>query len=261
MKRGFGEGSRSGRVAALCSIVFLVAMAATASAASVDECPVRNARVAYVSNDARWTSNLPVTSRTGATVRLTDCSGMGFLTADLVAGGSAIAEDFPGFLCSSAGVTVGVAELPVLAGCATFATEAIYRDASGARNVVTIPELAAPLAEHDTVTFAGIQSEAPRSTFLAIIPAPGGIGTRVSVTVYDHENEVVATETIAVDAFVFYDVPPVRVGNVEVRNVGPGAGVGDDLGTSVDVIAFGGFRESGGPRVIEPSFTRAASAP
>ncbi|MGZ5445285.1 MAG: hypothetical protein ACXW5J_26770, partial [Thermoanaerobaculia bacterium] len=247
MNRGFTRSVCGGALlmAVLCLFVSPPAAAQT--------CEPRTAAVLYVDNDA-WRPDLGVTSPTGATVRLTDCAGLSFMTAELAPDGAALLEDFAGLLCSSNQKTVGIAHLEVREGCAEYFTEAIYADALGNFNVVYIPELTSPLGENeDSYLFTAIRSAEPRSTFVVLV-AEGGL-TRARVDVSDESGQPVAGDVVSIGAsgWAWYEVPtPVEIGSLLIRNLGPGVGIGSPAPTKLYAVAFSGYRGGGSPKEVLP---------
>ena len=240
MKRGFAGGVSSRALA-----VVMLVLCSSFAFASPAECPQRSARLMIVDN-ADWTSGAIASSDAGATIRVSDCGGFAQFTRTLPADGYAAVDNLAANLCSP-GAVVRVVELPVLSGCATLATEAVYRDALGNFNVVTIPELGAPLSENSApATFKTVRSTAPRSTFIAFV---SNSSTRALVEVYDETGALVFEDMPSIEGFLFYELPAaVTIGRVTVTNIGPG--VGPLPPSELYAVAFSGFREGGSPRVI-----------
>ena len=206
-------------------------------------CPARTAHVLTVDAPG-WNPSLVITTATGGTAKLTPCN-LPFSTATLPADGAFAVDDWNSLLTCGSSAAVRVVDIPVQEGsCLTYSTEAVYRDGDA---VVEIPELHAPLAAGNSIRFAGIRTDAPRSTFIALVARDGGL-TRAAVTLFDGEAAKLKREVVYVDGFTWYEVPAgVSVGSVDVENIGSGL----DDGAGLYAVAFAGYRDGGSPRVIQ----------
>lgn len=249
MKRGF-FGSISGRVSTLVAVLCSIFILAGTVEAQTSACPARKVKVLWVANE-NWRSNLIVESPSGGKLPIADCT-TSLATARLIAGGTIVVNDFDSLRCGSTLADVaGVAELELDEGvCASYTTEGVYRDALGNLSIVTIPELDAAIAVHETVQFRTLVNDGERSTFLAIFLSGGGSTTLHIKTFEGSTGAQTGHETVVVGAgFNFYELAsPILMGTIVVEN--RGSQVGPETGGSVDVVAFTGYRAGGGPRVV-----------
>jgi hypothetical protein len=261
MKRGFiGAGKSILLLVAFCHAVPAVAEDAT-----------RYASMLVVDNEA-WRTDLAIAAGDGeATLRVSDCVGLGALTTvRLPVAGGKLVPRITDYQCSD--TRIGVVKLPIVSGTPRLWTEATYRDAIGNRNVVMIPQLPAALPpSRSTIdpafsftaeyVFDGIENNSilGKSTFLALTP-DGDDRTVVEVTVYAYSDPTkpLATDTFPIDGFTFYELPtPIDFGRIVIKNVTLGAENRTPPG--LFAAAFVGYRAGGSPRVELPQ-TRIAIA-
>jgi hypothetical protein len=238
---------------ALCSLLFCAAAAAAEiRVVAIDQVDSHGNHV--------WSTGVGITSPDDATsMRASDCTGsISAYNVTLGAGGAAFIPDIYGNLCSPlaamSGTRLAVIKLPLTSGTPHVWSESLYHDSLGNVNVVAIPALDAPLAEGsaDTLVFDGIQSDELKHTYFAVITdSAGGTSTRAELAVFDGANTPIATETVTVDRWRFFAMgTSVRIGRVELRNIGPGLGFGGSP-TSIYAVAFVAY-PTGSPRVVLP---------
>ncbi|HWW60406.1 MAG TPA: hypothetical protein VN181_03470 [Thermoanaerobaculia bacterium] len=240
----------------------MLCLAFGAIAANAEEIPVN---VVAIENE-NWRSNLAIVAANDAvSMRVSDCGQFSQYTVNLPAGGSHLSEDFTRSLCS--GTKLGIVSLRVLSGHPSVWTEASFRDARGVRNAVDIPALGEPLPASTLsgsyqYVFRRIENEPPlgKSTWFAFFTSGGSNHALVTIDVYDGRGVHVATESIAVDGFSFYELATsIKIGRVEVRqNAGS---TGPITPTRLFAICFVNYREGGGPRVELPDLETRVALP
>jgi hypothetical protein len=218
-------------------------------------------------NGPNWPGlTLQITAAEPSTVAASNCN-LAFATYDLPENGAVSIEEFTragGNVCGALaeladGTQIGVVQLPVTAGRASFATEAIFRDARGVLNVVDVPSLPQPLSENAWYTFSRIENDsAGKTTYIAVIAdqasAPA-TAARVTLSIRDDLNQEVDVERFDVDGFALYALKKkIRIGSIRMtttpRLVGP---VFDSA--RVYAVALVGFAEGGSPRVVVPALS------
>ena len=228
---------------AIAIAIYMTAVAgACLYAQDAPACPARTAHVLTV-DASGWDPSLIITTPTGGTAKITPCS-LPFSTATLPADGAFAIDDWNSFLTCGSTAAVRVVDIPVEEGsCLIYSTEAVFRYGDA---VVEIPELHEPLAQgSSSIYFAGIRTEAPRSTFIALVARDGGL-TRAAVTLFSGAAAKLRREVVYVDGFTWYEVPSgVSIGSVDVENIGSGIDDGADL----YAVAFAGYRAGGSPMV------------
>jgi hypothetical protein len=250
MKRGFSR-SLGTALATLCFLFF----GSCPQSAFADEAP-KTARLVYVDNGSWKSDAIASNASAGATLRITNCKGIGFpgdtLTFD--ANGQAAVRNFTKLQCNTASL-FGTVDLPYT-GSIELGTEATYRDANGNFDFVYIPALTdaqtLPAGSKDRLTVHRIMSAADRSTFLAIVGS-----SWLTLKFYDGANPFIVgfTDAIKVDGSRWYDVATsLPIGRVEITRGVTGFGFpASDDGTDVNVVGFVGKREGGSPRVELPT--------
>jgi hypothetical protein len=251
MKRGFLRRAGTA-VAALC----LLLVVATAEAADA-----KTARLLYVSNESWSADAIASNASAGATLRTTDCNGIGFPgdTITFEAGGEAVVSNFAKLQCNAKSL-FGIVELPY-SGSIELATEATYRDAKGNFNFVYIPALTdaqkLPAASHARLTLSRVSSKAgERSTYLAIV---GSSWLTINLYLGSNPFLVVGTEVVYATGATWYEIKTeLPIGRAEITRGVAGVGFpGADEGGDVYVVGFVGKREGGSPRVELPTLTAA----
>lgn len=255
MKRGFTNVAKA--------LLLMVVLCGTVPA--VAENTMRYANMLVVDNES-WRTDLAVIAGDGeATLRVSDCIGLGALTTvRLPFASGRLVPHITDYQCSD--TKIGVVKLPIVSGTPRLWTEAIYRDAIGNRNVVMIPELPAALPPSRSTTdpastftaeyvFEGVENDSTlgKSTFLALTPE-GNRRTEIQVSVYGYgtDPKLIAVEILPVDGFTFYELPtPIEFGRVVIKNITP-PGNDNHLDPGLFAVAFVGYREGGSPRVELP---------
>jgi hypothetical protein len=246
-------------------VAILVAIAISYGAVATAEDTKKEANL-LIAESATWTTDLAIVAdHDEAMLRLSDCVGFGALTTvRLPLGGGKLVPKIARYQCSN--TTTGVIKLPIVSGTPRLWTQATYRDPFGNQNVVMIPELPQPLpASYATkdpdssvtaeYVFDGIEN-APafgKSTFLALAPDAGG-KTTVTIDVYEYADTSrrIATETVEVDAFTFYELTSVvEFGRIIVTHA-PSSDDTEDKRPALFAVAFVGYRAGGSPRVALP---------
>jgi hypothetical protein len=245
MKRGFGGRAIRAllAVAVLCSFLFSAEVRAEA-------CPARTAKVLSISNEF-WRSNLIARSTSGGKLPIGECVTSA-ARATLGAGASVLVYDFDKLRCGApVADPAHLATFQVDAGvCASYATEAVFKDSIGNVNVVLVPELTdAPIAIGSFARFSDASSDEQHVTLLAIFPQRAG-STQIRVTAFSGATgNPIADEQLFVNGFTFYTLSTrLTLGEIEVANLG--SRTGPETGMPVDVIAFTAYRSGGGPRLL-----------
>jgi hypothetical protein len=253
------------RLFSVQKLAMLIAMTIAYGAAAQAPATARNANL-LIADSETWRTDLAVVAGDEeTTLRVSDCIGFGALTTvHLPVGGGKLVPKIARYQCTN--TTTGVIKLPIVSGTPRLWTQATYRDPFGNQNVVMIPELPAPLPASYTTTdpdssvtaeyvFDGIENASAfgKSTFLALTPDTSG-KTTVTIDVYSYADisRPIATETVEVDAFTFYELTtPLEFGRLIVKHA-PSADDSKEKRPKLFAVAFAGYRAGGSPRVELP---------
>lgn len=240
MKRGFGRGLSGRALLAVLCLSFLL---------SVESRGAETLRMVSVTND-RWRSDLVIVAQ----ARDTAVTVSDLLIAPRKFANIGDCERVDNFRAWYVQKYDDVAILPVTTerGYARMWTEAIYRDAFGNFNTVTIPPLRPAMKPGERHTIDAIASDTKRSTFIALFTDGAGF-TQVRLRILDGRGEEVGIETVEVSGFTFYEIRTrVGIGRLELTNTPPQVGCVGCRQANVYAVAFIGRREGGSPRTELP---------